>query len=458
MRSRNPTGGTTDVSALRILFWLTAFASLAIVAAWLADNPGAVILDWGPYRVETTAAILVALAVVLLLALLWLTRLGRWIARGTPAVRESRRRRGYRALTRGLVAVAAGDGDDARRLAKRAKSLIKGDQPLTLVLLAQAAQLAGDAKGAHQYFTQMLDSPDTEFLGLRGLIVEAERTGDKDTALSLARRAEALRPNTPWIMGTLFELETQQGLWADAHKTVVKSARKKLVEPGDARRRKAVVLLQQARQDEAAGDTDAATEAALQACGFAPDFAPAAALAAHLMTPARPRKAARIVERAWRAQPHPDLARVYVKIHQDDLPARRVKRMTRLAGMNVGHVESRLAVAEQALGAGLWGVAWNNLRPLVDGNEALSARACRLVAQYQEDGNGDPSAAQDWQDRAAKAPEGPIWRCRECGHVASDWLALCPSCDGFDTSEWRNAVEIVSTPGTGAIIDGETHG
>lgn len=448
---------------LRTLIWLAALAGLAVGVAWLADNPGAIVLDWGPYRIETSAAVTVAFFVLVLLVLVGIGRVVRWIAHGSPAVRENRRRRGYQALTRGLVAVAAGEGDKARRLAKQATSLIKEEQPLALVLQAQAAQLDNDNRAAHRYFTRMLDNPETEFLGLRGLIVEAIRNGETSTALGLVRRAESLRPGAPWVLGTLFELETRAGLWQDAQKTLERSARKRLLPPPDAKRRKALLHYQCAKEERAAGNDETALDYALRSSGLAPDFAPAAALAARLAAPTRPRKAARIIERAWRTAPHPDLAAAYGDIYPDDLPARRVKRFVRLSGMNPADPESRLAVASQALDADLWGVAWNNLKPLVEGNDAgaAGARACRLMARYERDGNGDPSAAQEWEVRATRADEALLWRCTDCGHESRDWIPVCPGCDGFDMLRWRGGAKgglplapITLNAGTSTYPDG----
>lgn len=430
--------GRADVKALRILFWLIVIAGLAAGAAWLADNPGIIVLDWGSYRIETSAAITVVLFALVLLVLVVIGRTVRWILQGSPAVREGRRRRGYQALTRGLVAVAAGDGGDATRLAKRANSLIKEDQPLLLVLKAQAAQLKGDDQAAHNFFTRMLDQPDTEFLGLRGLIVEATRNGNAREALGLARRAEALRPGAPWVLGTLFELETRQGLWQDAQKTLERSARKRLVPPPDAKRRKALLWYQRAREELMAGNEAAALDWALRASGYAHDFIPAAVLATQLVAPTRPRKAARIVERAWRSSPHPDLAEAYASIYPEELPARRVKRIVRLSGMNPAHPESRLAVATQAVKAGLWGVARSNLAPLVE-HGAPSPRACRLMARCERDGNGDSVAAQQWEDRAGQATEPQDWRCLNCARDSHDWTPVCAGCDGFDTLRWPSA-------------------
>ena len=56
---------------------------------------------------------------------------------------ERKRQQGYRALSQGMAAVAAGDAAEARRQAKIANSLLK-DPPLTLLLADQTTQLGGD--------------------------------------------------------------------------------------------------------------------------------------------------------------------------------------------------------------------------------------------------------------------------------------------------------------------------
>ena len=70
-----------------------------------------------------------------------------------------RRERGYRALSRGMIAIGAGDVRKAKRHATDAAKLIEGE-PLTLLLAAQTAQAAGDAPGARAAFEAMLPQPD----------------------------------------------------------------------------------------------------------------------------------------------------------------------------------------------------------------------------------------------------------------------------------------------------------
>src|SRR5437764_1307781 len=77
---------------------------------------------------------------------------------------------------------------------------------------------------------------------------------------------------------------------------------------------------------------------ALEAVRLAPDLVPAAALAARLLADAgEMRKARRIIETAWRSQPHPDLADIYAHVRPSDSARERLARVEALARQAPGH-------------------------------------------------------------------------------------------------------------------------
>lgn len=296
---------------IRALVWVVALAIAIAGGAWLADRPGHVTLTWQGWRVDTSVAVLALLVAAFAVVCALLYRL--WVAlRRAPRAlmarrRVARRERGYRALTAGMVAVAAGDPEEAARQAKRADALLH-DPPLTMLLSAQAAQLNGDEEAATRYFTAMLERGETAFLGVRGLLAQAERAGDRGRALTLARRAYALRPKTPWVLTTLFELQVREGAWRESLETLDEAVKRGAVRGTEAARRRAAVLLAIAAQS----DDRAAIGIVRRAHEAAPDFLPAAIRYAGLLYRTGSRRAAnRVVERAYAATAHPELLALY---------------------------------------------------------------------------------------------------------------------------------------------------
>ena len=166
---------------LRILIFFGVVFTTAFVAVWIAEQSGHVRMIWGGYLVEASVAVFFGLAIAAVVSSTLVFELTRIIL-GVPKKlfkgRKARAQaRGYRALMRGMVAVAAGDANAAKREARRVEALDVA-RPLRLLLSAQSSLLAGDESGADESFQLMLSDPESAFLGVRGLLVQALRNGE----------------------------------------------------------------------------------------------------------------------------------------------------------------------------------------------------------------------------------------------------------------------------------------
>src|SRR5215470_16025958 len=119
---------------LRIVLFLLLIALAAVGAAWVADQPGDVMLTWGGTKLTTTLPVFV----LGIAGALWRTP-----GRVRRRRHERRTARGRHAITHGLLAIGHGDQAAARQHAEVARRLA-GHDPLALLLHAQTAQLEGD--------------------------------------------------------------------------------------------------------------------------------------------------------------------------------------------------------------------------------------------------------------------------------------------------------------------------
>ncbi|MFQ5626901.1 MAG: heme biosynthesis HemY N-terminal domain-containing protein, partial [Methyloligellaceae bacterium] len=214
----------------RLTLFMVAVGLTSAGLAWVADKPGILTVEWLGYQVETSVFFAgLALGGVLLAAVLAWSAL-RYVLSRPAALAElmkrKREKRGLDALSRGLIAVGAGDKDQARKFSSQAHKLLP-QEPLTGLLRSQTAQLHGDRAEARAIFQTMADEPKTEMLGVRGLFLEAKRENETEAARQFAERAMRRNPDLAWSVNALFDLQCKAADWAGALRTLDVAQRQK---------------------------------------------------------------------------------------------------------------------------------------------------------------------------------------------------------------------------------------
>ncbi len=429
----------------RALVFIGLLCVAAFGAVWLADRPGTVLVTFGGYQVQTSVAVAaIALAgLALALALLWsaVSAIMNLPSRLTFASRARRRARGYQAVSRGMVAVGAGDPIAARRYANEAERLL-GKEPLTLLLKAQAAQVSGNRSAAEAAFTQMMEEDQTRVLGLRGLFVEARRRGDATAAREYATEAVRLAPAAAWASDAVLEARSAERDWRGALESIERRTSLGLLDKGTAKRQRAVLLTADAL-DRVEHDPDGALRSAQDAVKLAPDLVPAASLAGRLLSRRGDlRRAAKVVETAWRSLPHPDLAEVYLNLRPGDSALDRLRRAETLFRLSNGAPEGRLAVARSALEAREFARARDALEPLIADRPTM--RVCLLMSDLEQAEHGSTGRGREWLARATRAPRDPAWIAD--GVVSDHWAPISPVTGRLDAFVWQAPPDVLVAP------------
>jgi HemY protein len=434
---------------IRVVLFLIVVGVLALGGAWLADRPGDVVVTWQGFRIETSLMVATAAAVATLAVLAILWSIVRAIVR-SPAVLAKRRRerrgeRAYAAISNGLIAVGSGDIDAARKLAADANRLAPGE-PLALLLSAQAAQLSGDRDGAERAFRAMANRDDSKALGLHGLFIEAQRRDDAVSARAYAEEAARTTPALGWAGRAVLESRCKDGDWAGA--LALLEQNRGALDKANYRRQRAVLLTARALATENS-DRETAKAAAVEANKLAPTLVPAAALAARLLAEGGYlRKANRIIDTAWRANPHPELAQSYAELRASESARDRLKRIDALAKRAPENVEGALAVARAAIDARELARARAALAPYLG---APTKRIAVLTAELER-AEGDEGRAREWLGRAVNAAPDPAWTAD--GYVSDRWLPLSPVTGRLDAFEWR--VPLTAMTSAAPVIESET--
>lgn len=446
------------LSLLKILFFFAVVLAVALGAIYLSETAQTLTIQYGGTEIALSPVkAVIALLILMVLAWIIFKILGlmvaalRFVAGDETAINRhfarSRERKGYDALGEGMLAVASGEGKLAQEKAAKAGRYL--DRPhITNLLTAQAAEVAGDSSRAESAYRTLLEDNRTRFVGIRGLMRQSLEHGDTATALKLAQKAYALKPRHKDMQDTLLDLQTREKAWKGA-RTTLKDQRRQGDLPKDVHlRRDAVLALQEASEVLAEGNSISAREAAISAAKASPDLIPAAVLAARSYIAQKDmRNAARILEKTWTVNPHPDIAATYAEIAPNETPAARIRRFDRLIGRNSDHIESRLLKTELLLSAEDFPGARRALGDLAEKHPTV--RTLSMMAAIERGEGADDNVVRGWMARALTAPRGPQWVCDKCHNIMAEWSPTCDSCGGFDTLTWRQPEDKQSTAGMG---------
>jgi len=434
-------------SLFKIVLFVVIVAALTLGAGFLLESSGGIQITaggteftLGPLQ-SVIAALVAILAVWIFLKLFTLliatlkfingdeTAISRYFDR-------NRERKGFQALSEGLMALASGEGRLAMAKATKAEKYLHKPE-LTDLITAQAAEMTGDRKKAEEVYKRLVQNDTTRFVGVRGLMKQKLDAGDTQTALKLAERAFALKPKHEEVQDTLLRLQARNADWSGARKTLNAKLKHGALPRDVHKRRDAVLALSEAKGVLDEGKTIEAQEAAIAANKSSPDLIPAAAMAARShIAQGRPKYAVRILKKAWQAQPHPDLAAAFAEIEPNETAGARLKRFRQLTVLRPEHRETKLLLAELNLAAEDFPEARRSLGDLAESQP--DTRVLAIAAAIERGEGASDAVVRGWLARAITAPRGPQWVCENCKTIHSEWTPVCNNCESFDTLSWTS--------------------
>ncbi|QFT58303.1 hypothetical protein FIU94_05645 [Sulfitobacter sp. THAF37] len=444
-------------SLIKIIVFVAVVGALAWGAGYLLESQGGVQVtlmgteySFGPLQ-SVIAVLLLLLAVWLLLKILSLLSATLHFLNGDETALsryfdKNRERKGFEALSDGLMALASGEGKIA--MAKAAKADKYLNRPaLTNLLTAQAAELSGDRRKAEATYRKLVADEKTRFVGVRGLMKQKLAEGDTDTALQLAEKAFALKPKHEETGDVLLRLQAEKEDWSGARKTLSTKLKNGQLPRDVHKRRDAVLALSEARDVFAEGNDIEAREEAIEANRLSPDLIPAAVMAAQgYIDRKKPRYASRVLTKAWSVHPHPDLAAAFAAIEPDEKPAARIKRFSALTRLQPDHPETKMLLAELNIANEDFPAARRALGKLAEENP--TARSVTLMAAIERGEGASDTVVKGWLARALTVSRGPQWICENCQHIHANWKPICENCKSFDTLAWKTPpMSEVAMPG-----------
>ena len=433
-------------SLIKILSFVAMVMLISFGAGRLMEAQGGVMIQYAGLELSF-GALQAALLVLGLLVSFWLVlkllglvvALLRFINGDETALSRyfdrNRERRGFEALSDGLMALASGDGRDAMAKARKADRLLNRPD-LTNLIMAQAAVANGDRQTAKATYKKLLKDPKTRFVGTYGLLQQHLQDGDTEVALKLAEHAFALKPRHGETQDVLLKLQAGREDWRGVRTTLTAKLKHGSLPKDVHKRRDAVFALSQSRDLRAEGKLDEAQIYAVEANRLAPGLVPAALLSAEGHREQKNvKQASRILRAAWQLAPHPDLAAGFAALAPDEASAARLKRFGHFTKGTKSHPETKMLMAELYVAMADFDAARQALGDLAKTDPTM--RALSILAAIERGDGADDQSVRRLLTQAISAQRDPQWICDNCGHVHHDWEPVCLNCEAIDSIAWK---------------------
>ena len=431
----------------KTLMFFVKIAALVAASVWLVSQPGVMNFDFMGYDVKIKTGVFLLSLAAFILVTLYLLRLVRAVFSVPNKVKGYREdqysKKGYQALTKGLVAVAAGDMAKATQYSKETNKFLKGKSDLSqsglpLLLEAQAARLRGEETLACHHFEKLSHDKDMAFIGLRGLMKSALQEQDYEAALGHALAAYQKNPNQAWIVKMLYALHLKNRQWESALKIAKKAEKMGAISPQHLHSDRISIHLMRHDYDIEQGDENHAFKELKSAYKLDAHFVPTIIrLSNHYLEANKKKKVASLIEETWKKNPHPDLADIWDDLSPregKDSDKKRLAWLDKLVGFKDNCAEAYIAAAKATIDMGYWGEAKAYLMAAEKIYPTMQGLQLRAIVEQNMTHNDN--GLDVVLEHAGNANPDKAWTCQQTGIVYNEWSAIAMPHDSFNTIIW----------------------
>lgn len=400
---------------IRLLLVLFFVFLVSVVGTILRNYDFPITAEFQDYLIETSAARLAIVFIILLAILLIIIRFFVWL-RNSPKrlfehMKSKSERQAYKDVMQGFSSLAAGDLARARKYADKASKALP-DQALTELLQSQVAALAGEKNKADEYYKLLSNREESSFIGYRGLLSNAISNNQLDKALETADELLRKYPKSVWLNESLIDLGFRTSSWDKLERYLKKSEANKVLSKEELAEKFAIYYYMKAKIAESENRHEDAEWLVERSLKYMPEFTPSAIFQSQLYIKKNEFKKARnVIEDSWKDAPHPLLGSDYEKALQSLGEKSKAKKIRKLYEAAPDDVDSVLVYAKALLDEG-------------DKDEARAVVKQGLNIRETKDLCTLMSEVDDkilWQNRSYTAKEDKCWYCKLTGARYQFW-------------------------------------
>ena len=431
---------------IKTIFFFSIAIALAVAFNFVNDTNGTLTIDFldREYQlsfISFSAVILVLLFVAFLIniALKFLWSLIGFLRGDDTALKrffEKRsERKGQSILISAYTASFEGDHEKALSEINRSKKYLKS-RSLPNILSLSSYKAKGNLVKQEEIFQELIKEKTTRSMGLFGLIKMKLSEGNTSLALKLTERLIKLKPRNLSFNRTFFNLQLTEGDWDGAiasYKNINKIER---IDKDTFNKGESILLYQKAKELRSDGKTLDALKMSRQALKKYAGLVPNSIFLSELeLLEGQKKRAEAVLLSGWKANPHPDIAKKFAEIENNESVDDRVERFKKILNVKKTDTETKTLKAELNILSENFPEARRAISDLIETDEA-NAKVYTLMAAIEKGVGSSDAVVKAWLTKAVTAKRSKTWICSNCD-IQSEWEPVCKKCGEFSSFEWR---------------------
>ena len=437
---------------LRLLYIFFQFIILLIIASWSIQNSKPVSFIFKDITVTTSTSVLIIGLLVVVIICLLLQRFIFFLKQSKQKYKFYRERsiikKGHNSFVQGMVALANKDFNKVIAEAKNANKYLK-DKSLSLLLTSETLKIEKKFDQLNLVYEEMLNEPNMNLLGLRGLMEQNLRAQDYHHAFIYGEKLFYLNPKIEKLYETLINIIGKTNNWQKMIYLSEQSLKYKIIDKKTYIENKSIAYFEIAKIKHKSFEQES-IELMEKALKLKEDFAPFVSFYIQLLiNNNKLNKAKKVLKKAWTAFSHPHL-----KQHMEEL-AKALKisyleLVKYIVANTKDNYETQILLAESYLDNQSWDNARLQIKSLL--SHKPTREVCLLMSKIEEGYSGDSHKINAWISRSNLGKLSKVWVCHISGISQAKWTSVSKS-GYFNSLEWKYPINISSLEGSGFEIN-----
>ena len=358
-------------------------------------------------------------------------------------------------IVKAMSSITSGLMNEARYQLSELRKII-GDDAIVDILMLKIYKGEKNFDKMEHLSQKLMQNENIQLVGMKAALEAQLEKKEFTEALKTVNQAFEVRQDLYWVISSAFLLRAKNNDWLGALEVLNAGIEKNITPPQKAARLKAIALYELAKQAREEKDKTKFFKFITQSLQENSRLVPAALDLAdyYLKNDRQIRKAEKVLDSIWNANPTYEVAQAYLDLFPKDTKAEKIQRMEKLALANNKRPSlNNLILAELYINAKKYAKSKTECNLFLLKNPAtqrIAAILDKLEEKPKKQAKSNTSIVSTIKshlenfgksENIANYPKDFQWVCANCGHTSDNWQAICPQCGEIGRNYWHLYVD-----------------